>query len=515
MYSTFKSQSVPARRLRRSNFHCRAIASPPRIVPAQTKLWIDGNFVDAVSGKTFPVINPCTEEIIANVAEADEADVDLAVKAARKAFDTGAWTKMGGRQRGYHMNKLADLLERDAEEFAQLETLDNGKPIFFSRAADIPLSVSHLRYYAGWADKIQGKTIPTGSEHFAYTLHEPIGVCAQITPWNFPLLMATWKIAPALATGNTIVLKVAEQTPLTALKLGELIDEAGIPPGVINILTGYGQTAGHALSHHMDVDKISFTGSTEVGRKILQASAGTNLKSVSLELGGKSAVIVCPDTDVDQAVADTHFALFFNMGQCCVAGSRLFVHEDIYEEFVEKAVAAAKARTVGDPFTQVDQGPQVSQEQFETISGYIQSGIEQGATLATGGRRIGDKGYFIEPTVFTDVRDDMKIYQEEIFGPVMSIIKWRTEEEVIARANQSQYGLGAGIWTKNHNTANRLARALKSGTVWINCYNVFDDALPFGGYKMSGMGRDKGEYALSNYTETKCVITPLENPAWL
>mmetsp|Transcript_25564 Transcript_25564/g.31018 ORF Transcript_25564/g.31018 Transcript_25564/m.31018 type:complete len:525 (+) Transcript_25564:89-1663(+) len=491
-----------------------AMSDAPTTLIKQTQLFINNEFVNAVGGRTFPVEDPRTGTTICHVQEGDAADVELAVAAARTAFDEGPWPKMGGRERGKLLNKLADLLERDAEEFAQLETMDNGKPIFFSRNADVPLSISHFRYFAGWADKIHGKTIPTTTDHFAYTLHEPIGVCGQIIPWNFPLLMAAWKLAPALAAGNTVVLKLAEQTPLTGLKLGELIKEAGIPEGVINIIAGYGETAGKAISEHWDVDKVAFTGSTQVGKYIMEAAAKTNLKRVSLELGGKSAAIVCKDADIDKAVADTHFGLFFNMGQCCNAGSRLFVHEDIYDEFVEKAVALAKARTVGDPFGNIDQGPQVSDEQFRKIQMYIQSGIKEGANLKCGGSTVGTKGYFIEPTVFADVDDNMTIAKEEIFGPVMSILKWSDEADLIKRANSSEYGLAAGVWSNSHDTCNRLSRALKAGTVWVNTYNIYDDATPFGGFKMSGIGRDKGEYALGNYMETKCVITPIDNPAW-
>ncbi len=345
------------------------------VKPTQTKLVIDGKLVDAVHGRTFETIDPRTGKSIVSVAEADAADVDIAVKAARKAFDHGPWPRMSGRERGRILNKFADLIEKHAAELSALETLDNGKPIFFSKVADIPLSIDHLRYFAGWADKIHGQTIPVDGDFLAYTYHEPIGVVGQIIPWNFPLLMMAWKIAPALAAGNTIVLKCAEQTPLTALRVGQLALEAGLPAGVLNVLSGFGETAGHALSHHMDVDKIAFTGSTDIGHKIMKASGNSNLKRVSLELGGKSAAIVCADADIDQAVKEAHFALFFNQGQCCCAGSRLFVHEDVYDEFVAKSVKLAEARTVGDPFGEVDQGPQVSQEQMEKVIIYFFVGI--------------------------------------------------------------------------------------------------------------------------------------------
>uniref|UniRef100_A0A383WQ86 Aldehyde dehydrogenase domain-containing protein n=1 Tax=Tetradesmus obliquus TaxID=3088 RepID=A0A383WQ86_TETOB len=477
------------------------------------KLLIDGAWVDAQSGKTMPVVDPRTEEVVLRVAEGDKADVDAAVAAARKAFDHGPWPRMSAKERGRVMYRLADLMERDREELAQLETLDNGKPIFFSRAADVPLSFDHLRYYAGWADKIQGKTIPVDGPYWAYTLHEPLGVVGQIIPWNFPLLMAAWKIAPALACGNTIVLKTAEQTPLTAMKLGQLALEAGLPPGVLNIISGYGPTAGAALVGNPGVDKIAFTGSTEVGRKIA-GQVAQSLKPCTLELGGKSPVVVCKDVDIDKAVADTHFALFFNHGQCCAAGSRLYVHEAIYDEFIEKAVKAATTRRVGDPFGDVDQGPQVDQDQYNKILEYIDHGKNEGATLQCGGKARAGKGYYVEPTVFTDVKDSMKISREEIFGPVQCISKWSKMDEVIQRANNNAYGLAAGVFSNNIDEVNTLSRGIKSGTVWVNCYNLYDSAVPFGGYKDSGLGREKGEYALSNYTQVKAVYQPLVNPAW-
>jgi len=408
-------------------------------------------------------------------------------------------------------------LEQNAEELARLETLDNGKPYYFAKNADIPLAISHLRYYAGWADKIHGETIQVGSEFGkfqAHTLREPIGVIGQIIPWNFPLLMMAWKIAPALACGNTIVLKIAEQTPLTGLLAGKLALDAGIPAGVLNVVSGFGHTAGAALSSHMDVDKIAFTGSTEVGHKIMVAAGMSNLKRVSLELGGKSAAIVCADADIDKAVADTQFGLFFNMGQCCCACSRIMVHESVYDEFVAKSAAAAKKRTVGNPFTEVDQGPQISEEQFNKILGYIEQGKTAGAQCLVGGGRHGTEGYFVEPTVFANVEDHMVIAQEEIFGPVMSILKFSTNQEAVERANKSEYGLAAAVFSKNIDTCNTMARNLRAGTVWINCYDLFDDAVPFGGYKRSGMGRDKGMYALEHYTEIKCVATPIYDSNW-
>lgn len=477
------------------------------------KLLINGDWVDAVSGKHMPVIDPRTGESILRVAEGDKADVDKAVKAARKAFDHGPWPKMSAKERGRIIYKLADLMERDREELAQLETLDNGKPIFFSRNADVPLAFDHLRYYAGWADKLHGKTIPVDGPYWAYTLHEPLGVVGQIIPWNFPLLMAAWKLGPALACGNTVVLKTAEQTPLTAIKLGALAQEAGLPPGVLNIISGYGPTAGAAIVEHPLVDKIAFTGSTEVGKRI-QATAAQTLKAVTLELGGKSPVVVCPDVDIDKAVADTHFALFFNHGQCCAAGSRLFVHEAIYDEFVEKSVKAATNRRVGDPFGDVDQGPQVDEDQYKKVLEYIDHGKQEGAKLECGGKPRGQKGYFVEPTVFSNVKDSMKISREEIFGPVQCISKWSSMDEVIARCNDTAYGLAAGVFSKDVDKINTLVRGIRSGTVWVNCYNVYDSAVPFGGYKESGLGREKGEYALSNYMQVKAVYQPLVDPAW-
>eukprot|EP00803_Ostreobium_quekettii_P007916 evm.model.scf_40.8 EVM.evm.TU.scf_40.8 scf_40:59981-64347(-) len=478
------------------------------------KLLIDGDFVDAASGKTFPVLDPRTEDVIAQVAEADAADVDRAVGAARRAFDSGPWRKMSGRQRGRVLSRLADLLEERAEEFARIETLDNGKPLALSRGFDIPFVVSHFRYFAGWADKISGKTLQTNSNTFAYTLHEAVGVAAAIIPWNLPLLMMALKAAPALACGCTVVLKVAEQTPMSALLFGELALEAGVPPGVFNILPGYGPTAGAALVAHPGVDKVSFTGSTEVGREIMRGAAD-GVKHVSLELGGKSAAIVCPGVDLESVVEEAHDALFMNQGQACAAGSRTFVHESLYDEFVERAVERAQRATVGDPFGDVQLGPLVDSAQLEKVLGYMREGAAQGAVVRCGGSRIGSKGYYVEPTVFSDVRDEMSIAKEEIFGPVQSIMKWSSVEEVLDRANASPYGLGAGVWTKDLDLANRISRGLRVGTVWVNCYNQFDDAAPFGGYKMSGFGRDMSEYALQNFTEVKAVVTPLQDPAWI
>src|SRR5450432_3417645 len=412
----------------------------PNVKINATKLLINGQWVNSVSGKTFPSINPSTGEPIAQIAEADAADVDKAVAAARAAFEKGTWRKMTAAQRGALIYKLADLIEKNLDELAQLEALDNGKPYGVARVADLPLTIACYRYYAGWADKLQGKTIPVNGSYFTYTKHEPVGVVAQIIPWNFPLLMQAWKLGPALATGCTVVMKPAEQTPLSALRVGELALEAGFPEGVVNILPGYGPTAGGAIARHMDIDKVAFTGSTEVGHLIMEAAAKSNLKRVTLELGGKSPNIVFADTDLDDAVEGAHFGLFFNHGQCCCAGSRVFVEETIYDRFVEKSGERARKRTVGDPFDpKTEQGPQVDEAQFDKVMGYIDSGRSEGAKLVCGGERVGDRGYFIQPTVFADVQDDMKIAQEEIFGPVMSIIPFKTADEVVARANRTTY----------------------------------------------------------------------------
>jgi aldehyde dehydrogenase (NAD+) len=482
----------------------------PTVKVSATKLLINNKWVESTSGKTFPTINPSTGEVITQVAESDAPDVDKAVAAARAAFEKGAWRKMSASQRGNLMNKLADLIEKHADELAQLESLDNGKPYHIARAADLPLTIACYRYYAGWADKIQGKTIPVNGRYFCYTKLEPVGVVGQIIPWNFPLLMQAWKLGPALAAGCTVVMKPAEQTPLSALRVGELMLEAGFPEGVVNLLPGYGPTAGAAIARHMDVDKVAFTGSTEVGHLIMRAAADTNLKRVTLELGGKSPNIVFADADMDQAIEGSHQALFFNQGQCCCAGSRLFVEEKCYDEFVEKSVARAKKRTVGNPFDKnTEQGPQVDQDQFNKVMGYIDAGKNEKANLLTGGKRVGNKGYFIEPTVFGDVQDNMKIAQEEIFGPVMTILKFKDLDEVVERANKTLYGLAAAVWTQDITKAHAIADSVRAGTVWVNCFDVFDAGAPFGGFKQSGIGRELGEYSLSNYTEVKTVTVKL------
>jgi aldehyde dehydrogenase (NAD+) len=486
-------------------------AVPPevQVTPSVTRLLINNRWVPSESGKTFATINPSTGEEICQVAEADAADVDRAVKAARAAFE-GPWRKMRASERGRLLYRLADLIEANADELARLETLDNGKPLSIAKAVDVAKTVACYRYFAGWADKVQGKTIPIDGEFFCYTRHEPIGVVGQIIPWNYPMLMQSWKLAPALATGNTVVMKPAEQTPLSALRIGELLMEAGYPEGVVNILPGFGPTAGAALARHMDVDKIAFTGSTEVGRLIMTAAAQSNLKRVTLELGGKSPNIIFADTDLDAAVEGAHMGIFVNQGQSCCAGSRVFVEEKIYEQFVEKSVARAGKRRVGDPLDPTtDQGPQVDQSQFDRIMGYIETGRTEGATLACGGERVGNRGYFIRPTVFADVEDDMTIAREEIFGPVMSVIAFKDVDEAITRANNTDYGLAAGVWTSDIKKAHAVANGVRAGTIWVNCYHVLDTRAPFGGFKQSGMGRELGEYALHEYTEVKTVTLKL------
>ena len=463
------------------------------------------NGLDSVSGKTFDTLNPATEKVITSVAEGDKADIDLAVRAARKAFDEGPWRNMDARERGRILLRIMDLIEKNKDELARLETLDNGKPISETTNADLPLIIDCLFYYAGWADKIHGETIPVRGEFFNYTLREPVGVVGQIIPWNFPLLIATWKIAPALACGNTVVLKPAEQTPLTALRLGEICQEAGLPDGVLNIVPGYGPTAGAALAEHVDVDKIAFTGENTTGRIIMQA-ASKNLKQISLELGGKSPNIVFADSDIDSAVAGAMTGIFFNQGEVCCAGSRLFLEKGIHDEFVDKLANRASNMRVGNPEdVDTQMGSQVSKEQFDRILGYIDSGKQEGARLVTGGERSGERGYFIKPTIFDEVDNKMKIAREEIFGPVVSAIKFDDVSDMVKRSNNSIYGLAAAVWTKDINKAHRLARDLKAGTVWINTYNTFDAASPFGGFKQSGFGRELGVHALELYTQVKSV----------
>lgn len=465
----------------------------------------------AISGRTLQTFNPATGEVLSNVAEGDQADIDAAVKAARAAFDHGPWRKLTASERGRMIWKLADLLEQHATEFATLESLDNGKPLAVARAADVPLAVDLLRYMAGWTTKIEGNTIPISvpytpdARYHAFTLREPVGVVGQVIPWNFPLLMAVWKIGPALAAGCTLILKPAEQTPLTAIRLGELIQEVGFPEGVVNIVTGFGETAGAALANHPLVDKIAFTGSTEVGKLIVHAATG-NLKKVTLELGGKSPNVVMEDADLDVAIPGAASAIFFNHGQCCCAGSRLYVHKSRFDQVIEGISNVAKEIYVGpgwEPGTQL--GPLVSEEQLSRVKGYIDAGLVEGACAVTGGKQIGNKGYFVEPTVLINTHKNMKVVREEIFGPVVTAMPYTELDELVDQANDSSYGLAAGIWTNNLAKAHSLAAAMRAGTVWVNCYNIFDAALPFGGYKESGWGREMGHNAVDAYTETKSV----------
>ncbi len=487
-------------------------ASVTEFLSQPRKMLIDGQWVDAVSGKTFETYNPATGEVLARVAEGDRADIDRAVKAARKAFESGPWPDLSPSKRGRLLWKLADLIEANLEELAELETLDNGKPLFFSRLVDVPSAVDVFRYMAGWATKVEGNTIPIsspGAKYFAYTLREPVGVVGQIIPWNFPLIMASWKLGPALAVGCTVVLKPAEQTPLTALRLGELAMEAGFPAGVINIVPGFGETAGAALAAHADVDKIAFTGSTEVGKLILKAAAG-NLKKISLELGGKSPNVVFQDADLKAAIPGSSNAVFFNQGQCCTAGSRLFVHKTIFDQVIEGVAQAAKKFRIGPGIeSSTKMGPLVSKEQLDRVCGYLDAGVTEGAKAVVGGHKLGGPGYFVEPTVLVDVKPEMKVVREEIFGPVVTAIPFHEPEEVIGFANDTVYGLAAAVWTRDISKAHQVAAKLRAGTVWINCYNVFDPALPLGGYKQSGWGREMGHDVLELYTETKSVCTQL------
>lgn len=481
-----------------------------------TNLFINGHFVPSVSGKTFQTIDPRNEEVIADIAEGDKEDVDLAVKAAREAFDNGPWPRLPGSARRRILLKFADLINENEEEIATLDTIDAGKVYRTCKMGEIPAAAELIRYFAGAADKIHGETLKMSKELHAYTLYEPIGVVGHIIPWNFPTQMFVAKVGPALAAGCTMVVKPAEQTPLSALYYAHLAKLAGVPDGVLNVVTGYGHTAGAAISSHMDVDSVSFTGSTDVGRLVMQAAATSNLKSVSLELGGKSPIIVFDDVDIDKASDLALLGTVYNKGEICVAGSRVFVQEGIYDKFVAKLVTKAKAWVVGDPFDpKTQQGPQVSKKQYERILWFIEQGKMEGATLLTGGKPCNKKGYYIEPTIFTDVADDMTIAKEEIFGPVMSVMKFKSVEEVIKRANGTKYGLAAGIMTNDLNIANTVSRSVKAGMVWINCYFAFDADMPYGGYKMSGFGRDMGLESLHKYLQVKSVATPLYNSPWL
>jgi phenylacetaldehyde dehydrogenase len=483
-------------------------------VRTQHKLLIDGEWVESASGKTFGTFNPATEEELAQIAHGDEEDVNRAVAAARKAFaDDSPWRTMNASDRGRMIWRISELIEENADELAMLESLDNGKPFSVARAADIPLAADLFRYMAGWTTKIEGTTVPISAlpapgEYLAYTLREPVGVVGQIIPWNFPLLMAAWKLGPVLACGCTVVLKPAEQTPLSALRLGELMQEAGLPKGVVNIITGFGD-AGAALAAHDDVDKVAFTGSTEVGKLIVKAAAG-NLKKVTLELGGKSPNVVYADADMESAIQGAANGIFFNHGQCCNAGSRLYIQNGAYDEVVAGVSEIAKGIKVApgtDPDSQM--GPLISDEQFQKVLGFLDSGKSEGAQATTGGDRSGDRGYFVQPTVLTDTSPDMSVVREEIFGPVVCAIPFDSAEELLPVANDTNYGLAAGVFTRDISKAHRTAKRLRAGTVWINTYHVFDAAMPFGGYKESGWGREMGSQVLNNYLETKSVVTAL------
>ncbi|MFJ7364310.1 aldehyde dehydrogenase family protein [Peribacillus frigoritolerans] len=469
------------------------------------KLLINGELVEAASGKTFETLDPSNGKVLAVVSEAGPEDVDKAVKAARTAFDNGPWKKMSASERSRLIYKLADLMEEHKEALAQLDTLDNGKPIGETTNADVPLAIDHFRYYAGWTTKIVGQTIPVAGNYFNYTRHEPVGVVGQIIPWNFPLLMAAWKLGAALATGCTIVLKPAEQTPLSALYLGQLALSAGFPPGVLNVIPGFGETAGSPLVDHPEVDKIAFTGSTSVGKMIMRQASGT-VKKISLELGGKSPNIILPDADMSKAIPGALMGIMFNQGQVCCAGSRLYIQKKSYDNVVADLVSHAKNIKQGaglDPTTQI--GPLVSGEQLERVGSYIEKGKAEGAEVVTGGSYGQGDGYFVTPTIFAGVEDEMTIAKEEIFGPVVAAMPFDDLDDVINRANNSEYGLAAGLWTQDVKKAHYVANELKAGTVWVNCYNAFDAASPFGGFKQSGIGREMGSYALDNYTEVKSV----------
>jgi acyl-CoA reductase-like NAD-dependent aldehyde dehydrogenase len=471
-----------------------------------SKIFINNEWVNSVSGKTFETINPATLEKVADVQEGDKADVMKAVAAAKKAFQLGSpWRTMDASQRGKILIKLSELVERDAGILATLETLDMGKP-FKDAVGDMFHGAKFLRYYGGAADKISGKVPPIDGPFFTYTRLEPVGVCAGILPWNFPAMLACWKLGPALAAGCTMILKPAEQSPLSLLHMCSLFIEAGIPAGVVNVVPGFGPTAGAALSSHMDIEKISFTGSSEVGKLIMKASGDSNLKKVTLELGGKSPNIIFADCDLDHAVETSHFALFANMGQCCTAGSRCFVQDEIYDEFVKRSVERAKKRTVGDPFNEDNEnGPQVDNEQFTKILDLIESGKKEGAKIHCGGDKVEGKGFFVQPTVFSEVTDNMRIAREEIFGPVQQIIRFKTIDEVIPRANATSYGLAAGVFTKDLNKALTVANSVRAGTVWVNCYHIVMPQAPFGGFKESGIGREHAEEGIKEYCEVKSV----------
>lgn len=485
-------------------------APDPKAPVKRTRLLIHGEWVDAADGKEFDVYNPSTGEVFCQVAEAGPEDIDRAVRSAREAFN-GPWAVMSPLERSKRLWRLAELLEENAAEIARVETLDQGKPYGLALGGDVPSAANLFYYMSGWATKIEGDVIPIsapGNFH-VYTRREPVGVVGCIVPWNFPLVIAAWKVAPALAAGNTVILKPAEQTPLSALLLGELALEAGIPPGVLNVVPGFGPRAGQALTEHMGVDKVSFTGSTATGRRIIDAAKG-NLKKVSLELGGKSANVIFADADIEAAVAGSANGIFFNAGQACAAGSRLYVHEDVYDEVVSGIAEQARGIRVGDGFDPSSQiGPVVSSTQLERVQHYLDAGVREGGRVVTGGAQIGDTGYFVAPTVFADVAPTDTIVREEIFGPVVVAQKFSDENEVIQAANSSAYGLAGGVWTRDVSRAHRVAGAFQSGSVWVNCYQVFDAAMPFGGYKESGWGREMGHEVLHDFTEVKTICIDL------
>ncbi|CAB4387925.1 putative aldehyde dehydrogenase [Rhizophagus irregularis] len=476
-----------------------------KTIKVNTGLFINNEFVDSIDGKRFETINPATEKVITTVAEALSNDVDKAIDIATETY-VKVWSKVSGYDRGRLINKLADLMERDIDELAAIESLDNGKPFLLTKAVDIQLSIKTYRYYAGFADKINGELFQTESDKFDFTQREPYGVIGAIIPWNFPIMMQATKLAPILACGNTIVLKTSEFTPLSALKVAALIKEAGFPKGVVNILSGYGPTAGAAMASHMKLRKITFTGSVPVGKSILKASAESNLKKVTLELGGKSPNIIFADSDIDEAVKWAHMGIYFSSGQVCVAGSRIYVQDSVYDEFLEKFKKRAEGTKVGDPFKEdTFQGPQVSQIHYNKIMSFIEAGKKEGATLLIGGEREGEKGYYIKPTIFTDTNEKMSIMQEEIFGPVAAISKFSTVEEVIEKAHLTRYGLAAAVFTKDITRALKISKELNAGTVWVNCYGLYEPNVPFGGYRESGIGREGGESSLNEYTQVKSV----------
>ncbi len=471
------------------------------------KLYLDGKWQDARSGRTFTTINPATEEPLCECAAAGAEDVDLAVRAARQAFAEGPWPRMAAADRGAALLKVAQLIEKHRDEIAELETLNQGKPIGDSSRVDVPLTAACFRYYAGFADKLEGRTIPVRGPYLAYTLREPIGVIAAIVPWNYPLLLATYKVAPALAAGNAVILKPASQTPLTALRLGEIIEEAGLPPGIFQVITGSGRECGQAIVEHAGIDKIALTGSTETGRHVMQ-SAAKNLTKLELELGGKSPNIVFADADLEEAAKGATIGIFLNKGEICTAGSRLFVETKVKDQLLEKLVGRAKKLRQGDPLDpQTRLGPQVSKEHRESILRYVETGKKEGASLVLGGGVPPElpRGWFVQPTIFDGVANEMTIAQEEIFGPVLAVIPFESFDDVLRQANQSQFGLAAGVWTRDIKKAHRAARALQAGTVWVNTYNLFDPTAPYGGFKKSGFGRELGSAGIEEYTQLKSV----------